>query len=271
MPQKKVLITVKTYPTLSSKYKELVCTAGFLEDGKWVRIYPVPFRKKPYQQQYKKYDWIEIDLVKNTSDFRPESFRPRTEETEIKVLGNLNTKNNWSARKKICLSTIYTNIQSLSEEAKNKNIRTSLAVFKPTKILDFYAEKTNPNWSKQKLEALTQLNIFENQKNGKFAVVKKLPYKFKFKYLDDSGKEINQMIEDWETGRLFWKMLEKYEGDEIKAIEDVRKKYFDDFAKTKDLYFFLGTTLSNHNVSRNPFIIIGTFHPKKEFQTKLDF
>ncbi len=29
----KVLITVKTYPTLSPKYEELVCTAGFREDG----------------------------------------------------------------------------------------------------------------------------------------------------------------------------------------------------------------------------------------------
>lgn len=29
----KVLITVKTYPAISSKYDELVCTAGFREDG----------------------------------------------------------------------------------------------------------------------------------------------------------------------------------------------------------------------------------------------
>jgi len=72
----KVLITVKTYPTLSARYDELVCTAGFREDGSWIRIYPVPFRKKHYNEQYKKYDWIEVDLVKNTSDFRPESFRP---------------------------------------------------------------------------------------------------------------------------------------------------------------------------------------------------
>jgi len=41
----KVLITVKTYPTLSAKYDELVCTAGFKEDGTWIRLYPVPFRK----------------------------------------------------------------------------------------------------------------------------------------------------------------------------------------------------------------------------------
>jgi len=45
MAKTKVLIAVKTYPTLSEKYDELVCTAGFKEDGTWIRIYPVPFRK----------------------------------------------------------------------------------------------------------------------------------------------------------------------------------------------------------------------------------
>lgn len=45
MPLERVLITVKTYPTLSKKYGETVCTAGLREDGSWVRIYPVPFRQ----------------------------------------------------------------------------------------------------------------------------------------------------------------------------------------------------------------------------------
>ena len=86
MAKTKVLITVKTYPAISGKYDELVCTAGFTEDGKWIRIYPVPFRKKDYSQQYRKYEWIELDLVKNTSDFRPESYRPYSMDSEIKIL-----------------------------------------------------------------------------------------------------------------------------------------------------------------------------------------
>ena len=82
----KVLITVKTYPTLSTKHNELVCTAGFTEDGKWIRIYPVEYRKKDYGDQYKKYDWVEVDLVKNDSDFRPESYRPKTADTPFPIL-----------------------------------------------------------------------------------------------------------------------------------------------------------------------------------------
>lgn len=265
----KVLITVKTYPTLSAKYEELVCTAGFREDGSMIRIYPVPFRKKSYSEQYKKYDWIEVDLEKNTKDFRPESYRPRSLDTEIKIVGHIGTENNWEERKKICLRKIYYNLTELITEAKNKDIGTSLAVFKPTEILDFSAELTDREWDKDKLAQLNQLNLFESKKKGKFEVIKKLPYKFKFYFKDNQGTESQLMIEDWETGQLYWNCLARHNGDEQKAIADVRKKYFDDFAKTKDLYFFLGTTQAHHLKSKNPFIIIGTFHPKLELQGKL--
>lgn len=48
------------------------------------------------------------------------------------------------------------------------------------------------------------------------------------------------MIEDWEIGALYWKMLAKYDGhdQETKTCDDVRKKYWDDFTLTKDLYLF---------------------------------
>ncbi len=59
----RVLITVKTYPTLSQKYGELVCTAGIRSDGSWVRLYPIPFRRLYQDGRYKKYDWIETAIV----------------------------------------------------------------------------------------------------------------------------------------------------------------------------------------------------------------
>lgn len=36
MPKERILITVKTYPTLSRTYGETVCTAGVREDGSWI-------------------------------------------------------------------------------------------------------------------------------------------------------------------------------------------------------------------------------------------
>ncbi len=62
MPKERVLITAKTYPTLSRKYGETVCTAGLREDGSWVRIYPVPFRRLNDSEQYRKFDCVEVDL-----------------------------------------------------------------------------------------------------------------------------------------------------------------------------------------------------------------
>ena len=55
MARERVLITVKTYPTLSRKYGETVCTAGVRADGSWMRIYPVPFRRLEEEEQYKKF------------------------------------------------------------------------------------------------------------------------------------------------------------------------------------------------------------------------
>lgn len=125
------------------------------------------------------------------------------------------------------------------------------------------------DWDKDKLAELNQLNLFETGPDGKFEVVKKLPYKFSYVFLDNQDKKSKLMIEDWETGQLYRNCLSRHNGDEKKAIAEVSKKYLGDFAKTKDLHFFLGTTQQYHNVAPNPFIIIGTFHPKKELQPRL--
>ena len=37
----------------------------------------------------------------------------------------------------------------------------------------------------------------------------------------------------------------------------------------RDLHFFMGTTKKFHNVSPNPFIIIGTFYPPKNDDRQL--
>ena len=92
---------------------------------------------------------------------------------------------------------------------------------------------------------------------------------FLSKFSSDDGIVRTLMIEDWEIGALYWKSLKLHEGDETKACADVKAKYFDDFAKTKDLYLFLGTTREFHLIAPNPFVIVGILHPKKIIQTSL--
>ncbi len=97
--REKVLITVKTYPTLSKKHTELVCTAGIREDGSWVRIYPTPFRFLHDASKFKKYDIIELDLERNPKDRRPESHRP-TNKDEIWKVDSIIPGRDWSERRR---------------------------------------------------------------------------------------------------------------------------------------------------------------------------
>lgn len=277
MAKTKVLITVKTYPNISSKYDELVCTAGFREDGSMIRIFPIPFRKLDYDKQYAKYQWVELDLEKYTSDFRPESYTPTDRLFQnITPLDKIGTENNWQARKNIVLKNgYYNNLTTLIADAKDQDKGTSLAVFKPTKVLDFVIESVNDEYDEQKIEKIlnqrAQLSLFETYKdNGKdlFEIVKKLPYKFSYKFEDIEGREATLMIEDWEIGQLYWNCLKQYCSDEL-ALQKVSEKYKEDFIKNKDLYFFMGTTQRWHNVAPNPFLIIGVFYPKIEEQQRL--
>jgi len=271
MTEERILVTVKTYPTLDPDYDETVCTAGFREDGSWVRIYPIPFRKLDYKSRYSKYQWIKLNLKRNRSDPRPESFKPVNYE-KIGLGNRIGTERAWARRKEIVLKKIYTNISRLIEEAKDKNVCTSLAVFKPKKILDFKIEKDRRDWDPKKLAFLkakaAQANLFAKSDNP-FEVVAKVPYKFSYEFVDDQNTRSTLMIIDWEIGQLYWNCLKRNRNDETKTCKDVKKKYFDDFAKTKDLFLFLGTTRLHHFQGPNPFIIVGTFHPPKVHQEEL--
>ena len=73
--RKRVLVTIKTYPQPSEKYVEIVCTAGICEDGSFIRLYPFPFRNLEEHSKFEKFRWIEVDVVKNANDPRPESYK----------------------------------------------------------------------------------------------------------------------------------------------------------------------------------------------------
>ena len=164
MPEKKrVYIVVKTYPTISKEYSELVCTAGVLEDGSWIRLYPVPFRKLDIDQMYPKYTWINIEATRNSKDFRLETYRPDLSTMSVE---NKPKKADWDERRKIIFKNkkVYTNLQELIEKAKSDG--TSLAIFKPARVLDFITEQVERDWDPNKLAILKglsqQLNLFSN-------------------------------------------------------------------------------------------------------------
>lgn len=264
----KVLIAVKTYPTLSGKYDELVCTAGFREDGSWIRIYPIPFRKLQSEKQYKKWQWVTLDVQKRTSDFRKESYSPVSIDADIELGEVLDTNHNWAKRKAFVFKESYDNLETLIAESREAPYK-SLAVLKPKEVKDFVWKPAEREWDEKKLKEIyanqQQLKLFEqDMKDDAFKMVKKLPYEFSYVFTTEDGKERTMMIEDWELGMLYWNCLRQSNGNEEVACKMVKQKYFIEMVQGKDFHFFVGTTLKFHKIAPNPYIIIGTFWPKKE-------
>ena len=258
--RERILVTVKTYPTLSKKYGETVCTAGVREDGSWIRLYPVPFRRLNEDEQYSKYDWLECGVRLQSSDRRPESFRP-VDTAELKPVDHLDTGDLWRERRRILLQSgnVYDRLDTIIGAAKNNSM--SLCVFKPTEVLDLIHEQEERCWDQKKLNRMreihAQLDMFEeNSWRETFEVIPKLPYSFSYRFRDAVGRKSTLQVLDWEIGALYWNCLRSVGGVESLAIDKVRQKYLDDFL-TKDLHFFLGTTQQWHSVGPNPWVIIG--------------
>lgn len=273
MSRKKVLLTVTTYPLPSRSYDELVCTAGILEDGSWIRIYPVPLsfllgQRKSGAMKSFKYNWIELELQPRSDDFRPESYSPiHYNFKDLKLFERVDTKGNWALRKELCLKNVYSNLGDLIKDSRDP-LNTSLATFKPTSIQRLEIEEDDPDWKSEWKELRKQGDLFSQDTEPEI-LIPKLPYKFYYRFKDETGKSSRMMIEDWEIGQLYWNCL-KQTGNAEEALKKVRKKYEYEFIKEKDIYFFLGTTKQWHlRRSPNPFVIIGVFYPKKEHQIRL--
>jgi hypothetical protein len=255
----KVLITVKTYPIPSKKYDELVCTAGVTAGGDFIRLYPINFRDLPYTQQYKKYQWIEVIAEKHQGrDVRKESYRPDCD--SIKILGEPIRSNpgNWTARAKYALARKSRSMEDLYEQQKAD--RTSLGIFKPKKVNDLVISPDDPEWPPKFLYALQQQRLFEYRQKT-LVPPRKVPFKFHYCFECDDPRcngNHRMMIEDWEVGALFWKMVDKGCSHE-EASQKVRDKLLNDLCgPDKDTYFYVGTILAHPN----KWVVIGVFYPK---------
>ena len=273
IPNARILVTVKAYPKPSGKYEELVCTAGFTEDGSWIRVYPVPYRFLTDYEMYPKYSWIRVNLTRNTSDFRLESYRLKAGlDEEIHVEHKLGTADNWAARKALVLKEVFTSMSELIDLAKGED-KKSLGTIKPLEIVDLKIEPSKRQWKKEWRDHALQKSFLDLENSdlpGPRKLVDKVPYDFFYEFLTDGDERPRKLkIEDWEIGALYRNCLRSTDGDEPAALGLVRQKYFYEFTAKKDLHFFVGTTKRFHNVSPNPFIIIGVFYPPKTEQALL--
>jgi hypothetical protein len=96
----RILILCKTYPSPSARYVETSCVAGMTEDGRLVRLFPVPFRLVEDEQQFKKWQWISARVRRAQDDARPESHRVSVDTIQLEG-ERLPTRDHWIARREV--------------------------------------------------------------------------------------------------------------------------------------------------------------------------
>ncbi|MBI1367945.1 MAG: hypothetical protein GC162_04750 [Planctomycetes bacterium] len=240
MPVERILITVRTYPSPSRDYVELVCTGGISDLSEWRRLYPIPLRYLEEEQQFKTYDVVTVD-VSEGSDTRPETRRPNL--LTLKRLDHLDT---WASRCAWVNPTILPSVASMRDTGR------TLCPVAVEKVLDFVAESDSPEWSPAQLEKLKQQRLFEENKE-----LEKIPYTFRFIWKDTDGIEHRSRIISWEVCQTWRQWRHRYE-DTIKRMRD---KWLDDICSSRNrLSFFMG------NYAQHPqhLAVTGIFHPPKD-------
>ena len=235
----RILITVKTYPTISRANTETVCTGGINEQGQWRRLHPVPFRYLDEPQQYRVFDIVEAKLGPG-QDSRPESRRPDI--PTLRVKGHLDE---WDARCQWVNPTIEPSMSSMKEKGR------TLAPVQVAEIVEFLAEKSAGDWTPKQKAMLQQELLFDPRKP-----LEKIPWDFRLRWKDGDGQEYNFLFISWEVCQT-WRSYSRDYADPIKVM---REKWMNDLlSKDRQVSLFIG------NMARfqDNYLVCGTFTPPK--------
>ena len=243
--RERVLITVRTYPVLSQKHVETVCTGGITDTGEWRRLYPVSLRYLDREKQYKTFDIVEVE-VKPGKDDRPESRVPVVAGMRV-----VTTLKGWAERRGWIERTAFTSLEEMVAAGK------SLAPVRVREVLEFVAKPGPTEWTAAQTELLKQGDLFFERKP-----LEKIPFDFRFRWIDGAGKQYNSHVIAWEFGET-WRTYKKRYADPIAVMRD---KWMNDLCATtkRDLLFFMG----NDNRFRDQFYLCGIFGPPKQEESE---
>lgn len=239
IPDQRILILCKTYPSPSARYVETSCVAGMAEDGRLVRLFPVPFRLVEEERQFRKWQWIRARVRKATDDNRPESFRISVDTIEVEG-DSLPTRDDWLARRRVLAPLeVFEDFADL--EAARLSRGVSLGLYRPSRLLEVSISATaSPDWTEEELAKLMQAqrqgSLFDQDAELRaLRRLKKLPYDFHYVHEGRDGKALKHKLVDWEAGALYWNIHRKPDWQAL-----FRQKYQTEFGQ-RDTMFLMGT------------------------------
>lgn len=256
----RILILCKTYPSPSARYVETSCVAGMTDDGRLIRLFPVPFRLVESDQQFKKWQWISARIRRAQDDARPESHRISVDTVEVEG-EPLPTRDHWIARREVIKDIpVFDSFDAL--EASRQANGTTLGLVRPSRLLGLEIKAVDsPNWTEAELTKLLQEqqqgNLFDAVEDQRtLNTLKKLPYDFHYRYecqTPEGLKVFKHKLVDWEVGALYWKVHRRADWQEA-----MRHKFVSQFSEW-DVMFLMGTI---HRFPRQ-WLIVSVLYPPK--------
>lgn len=223
LEHERVVVLVKALPHPGRNHGETVCCAGVTPDGQWRRQYPIRFRQM--DKQFARWDWIEYDYVRPTSDRRPES---RYVQDNSIIVG----KKMPESERAPFLNRI---IVPSTEAAAARGM--SLALIRPRNTRFFWVRKSAEQLEEERRAnkaAAEQFSLFDRE----IATLQPCPFEFRFNYETEDGKSHRAKCGDWETTAMFYRFEKEF--GESGALERMAKIFGEEYP-TKGMAFAMGT------------------------------
>lgn len=250
-----ILIWGKTYPELSWRHREAVCTGGCLRDGTPVRVYPVPLRYLAESARYRLYDWIRVPVAPSTQDARPESYKVRP--GDIEITGRAGTAHGWEERRHVIFRNETWHYECLSDlKRRQKEDGSSLGLV-PVGAVDSVELKERSDDERRRHERkLTRLRSQSDLFSGEQKDLEFFPWRVRVRWHCErlTGPRActghSAQILDWGLGQLGRKAGPNSMKQKMEDLGDLQ---------TYDLRFFVG------NMVRYPttFLVVGVWYPKR--------
>ena len=251
---RRILVVVKTYPNPSVSYVETVCCAGVdLDTGRWVRMYPITFRRLA-DKRFRKYQVITCEVGPPRQDNRPESLR--VDQDTIRLVGDPMPPGPVGWRRRMArLPPLARSLEEIQEAQRLRG--SSIGMFRPKRVTALVLRKAKP-WTERKKAALRQQRLgLGEEEAAELADLEQIPWSFAYRFTCDdercTGHELG--ILDWEIGQSYRAWSRTY-GDGWEA--KLRQRYEIELPAA-DLHFVVG----NLNARRHVFEVIGLVYPPR--------
>lgn len=225
-----LMVNCKTYPAVSKKYVETVCTGGVTAEGDFIRLYPVPFRFLEKEEQYDRWDVIRVRAYRDTKDQRPESwhFQPGTEIERIDKIKS--EKQRWEWMRK----TVHESAAAMESMGRtNGCVRIT--------PLEFYWKPDRVEWTPSQVEVIQQGDLFTTE-DPKRLIAERVPFEFRLKYRENSTSlEFDGKVLAWSLYQGYRRNRAQSNDDET-ALQSVAKRVRDSiFSTDRAVFAILGT------------------------------